>query len=146
MTVNLITKGNAKVGALTVNTDLQVADDTYINGHLGVDVSVNNIADGASMAITAAQLFAGIVTATPTAARGLAAPAAADIIAAVTPLTATGLGFEFVVINLASATHALTLGVATGTTIVGSATIAAASSATFVARIASSSAVVIYRK
>jgi hypothetical protein len=146
MTVNLITKGNAKVGALTVSTDLQVQDDTYINGHLGVDISVNNIADGASMAFTAANLLAGIITATPTAARGLAAPAAADLIAAVTPLTATGIGFEFTVINLAPATHALTLGVATGTTYIGSTTVAAASSATFVARIASGSTVVIYRK
>jgi hypothetical protein len=146
MTVNLITKGNAKVGQLTVAQDLQVGDDVYIKGHLGLDVSVNNIADGASMAFTAAQLLAGIVTATPTTARGLAAPTAATIIAAVTPATAVGSGYEFTVINLAGATHALTLGVATGTTIVGSATIAAASSATFVARIASSSAVVIYRK
>lgn len=146
MTINLITKGNAKVGALAVSTDLQVADDTYINGHLGVDVSVNNIADGASMAFTAAQLLAGIVTATPTTGRGLAAPAAADLIAAVTPLTATGIGFEFTVINLAPTTHALTMGVATGTTYIGSVTVAAASSATFVARIASGSTVVIYRK
>jgi hypothetical protein len=143
---NRLTKGNAYVGALVVNSDLQVQDDTYINGHLGVDISVNNIADGASMAFTAANLLAGIVTATPTTGRTLSAPAAADLIAAVTPITPTGVGFEFVVINLASATHALTLGTATGTTIVGSATIAAASSATFVARIASSSAVVIYRK
>jgi len=143
---NRLTRGNASVGALTVNTDLQVQDDTYINGHLGVDVTVNNIADGASMAITAAQLLAGIVTATPTTGRTVSAPEATALVAAIQPITATGLGFEFVVINLASATHALTLGTATGTTIVGSATIAAASSATFVARIASSSAVVIYRK
>ena len=134
------------MGGLTVQSDLQVADDTYINGHLGVDVSVNNIADGASMAFTATELLAGIVTATPTAARGLAAPAAADIIAAVTPNTATGLGFEFTVINLAAATHALTMGTATGTTYIGSTTVAAATSATFVARIASGTTVVIYRK
>ena len=144
--MNRLTKGKATVGALTVNADLQVQDDTYINGHLGVDVSVTNIADGASMAFVAADLLAGIITATPTQARGLAAPTAATIIAAVNPATATGIGLEFTVINLASATHALTLGTATGTTIVGSATIAAASSATFVARIASDSAVVIYRK
>lgn len=143
---NRLTKGKALLGGLTVGTDLNVSDDTYINGHLGVDVSVNNIADGGSMAFTADNLLAGIITATPTQARGLAAPTAASIIAAVTPNTATGIGIEFTVINLAAATHALTLGTATGTTIVGSATIAAASSATFVARIASSSAVVIYRK
>lgn len=146
MSINLITKGNAKVGALSVSTDLQVGDDIYVAGHMGNYIAVSNITDGASMAITAAQLLNGIVTATPTAARGLAAPAAADIIAAVTPATATGTGFEFTVINLAAATHALTLGVATGTTLVGSVTIAAATSATFVARIASDTTVVIYRK
>lgn len=143
---NRLTKGNAYVGALAVNSDLQVQDDTYINGHLGVDISANDITDGASMTFTAANLLAGIVTATPTTARNLQAPTAATIIAAVTPITSTGVGFEFTVINLAASTHALTLTVNTGTTIVGSATIAAASSATFVARIASSSAVVIYRK
>lgn len=143
---NRLTKGNAYVGALVVNSDLQVQDDTYINGHLGVDISANDITDGASMTFTAANLLAGIVTATPTTARNLQAPTAATIIAAVTPITSTGVGFEFTVINLAASTHALTLTVNTGTTIVGSATIAAASSATFVARIASSSAVVIYRK
>lgn len=146
MAFNRLTKGKATVGALNIGTDLNVADDTYINGHLGVDVSVNNIADGGSMAFTAAQLLAGIVTATPTTARTLSAPTAATLIAAVTPLTSTGIGFEFTVINLAGATHALTLGTATGTTIVGSTTIGAASSATFVARIASGSTVVIYRK
>jgi hypothetical protein len=146
MTVNLITKGNAKVGGLTVSTDLQVGDDIYVKGHLGLDVSVNNITDGASMAFTAAQLLAGIVTATPTAARTLSAPTAATIIAAVTPATPVGSGYEFTVINLASATHVLTLGTATGTTIVGLATIQPATSATFVARIASGTTVVIYRK
>lgn len=143
---NRFTKGKGFFGALTVNTDLQVQDDTYINGHLGVDVSVNDITDGSSMAFTAAQLLAGIVTATPTTARTLSAPTAATIIAAITPATALGIGLEFTVINLAASTHALTLGTATGTTIVGSATIAAASSATFVARVASDTTVVIYRK
>ncbi|CAB4156675.1 hypothetical protein UFOVP655_98 [uncultured Caudovirales phage] len=143
---NRFTKGKGTFGAVTVNTDLQVQDDAYINGHLGVDVSANNIADGASMAFVAADLLAGIVTATPTAARNLQAPTAASIISAVNPATATGIGIEFTVINLASATHALTLTVATGTTFVGSVSVPAATSATFVARIASDSAVVIYRK
>ena len=146
MAVNLITKGNAKVGQLSIAQDLQVGDDIYVAGHLGNNIAVNNIADGASMAITAAQLLNGIVTATPTAARTVSAPTAATLIAAVTPATLVGTGFEFTVINLASATHVLTLGTATGTTIVGLATIQPATSATFVARVASSSAVVIYRK
>ncbi len=146
MSFNRITRGNASVGALTVNADLQVGDDVYVAGHLGNNIAVNNIADGASMAITAAQLLNGIVTATPTAARTVSAPTAATLIAAVTPATLVGTGFEFTVINLASATHVLTLGTATGTTIVGLATIQPATSATFVARIASGTTVVIYRK
>lgn len=133
-------------GEVNVGTDLEVADDAYVTGAFGKGVSVANIEDGASMAFTAANLLGGIVTATPTEARDLQAPTASTIISAVDATTETGLGFEFTVINLAADTHALTLTVNTGTTIVGSATIAAASSATFVARLASTTAVVIYRK
>jgi hypothetical protein len=134
------------VGEVNVGTDLEVADDAYVTGAFGKGVAVTNIADGASMAFTAANLLSGIVTATPTEARNLQAPTADALITAVDADTETGLGFEFTIINLASATHALTLTVNTGTTLVGSVTIAAASSATFVARLASTSAVVIYRK
>ena len=147
-----LTKGEAVAGKLisndevVVGTDLEVADDAYVTGAFGKGVAVTNITDGASMTFTAANLLSGIVTATPTEARNLQAPTAALIIDAVDAETETGLGFEFTVINLAGATHALTLTVNTGTTIIGSATIAAASSATFVARLASISAVVIYRK
>lgn len=146
-----LTKGEAVAGKLisndevVVGTDLEVADDAYVTGAFGKGVAVTNIEDGASMTFTAANLLSGIVTATPTEARDLQAPAA-TIIDAVDAETETGLGFEFTVINLAGATHALTLTVNTGTTIVGSATISAASSATFVARLASTTAVVIYRK
>jgi hypothetical protein len=133
-------------GQVEVGTDLEVADDAYVTGAFGKGVAVTNITDGASMTFTAANLLSGIVTATPTQARNLQAPTAAALIAAVDAETETGLGFEFTVINLAADTHALTLTVNTGTTLVGSATIAAASSATFVARLASTSAVVIYRK
>lgn len=134
------------VGEVNVGTDLEVADDAYVTGAFGKGVAVANIADGASMAFTATNLLAGIVTATPTEARDLQAPTAAAIIEAVDADTETGLGFEFTVINLAGATHALTLTDNTGTTLIGSVTIAAASSATFVARLASTTAVVIYRK
>lgn len=133
-------------GEVIVGTDLEVADDAYVTGAFGKGVAVTNIADGAAMAFTAANLLSGIVTATPTEARDLQAPTAAALIEAVDAQTETGLGFEFTVINLAGATHALTLTVNTGTTLVGSVTIAAASSATFVARLASTTTVVIYRK
>jgi hypothetical protein len=134
------------VGEVNVGTDLEVADDAYVTGAFGKGVAVTNIADGASMTFTAANLLSGIVTATPTEARNIQAPTASALITAVDADTETGLGFEFTIINLASATHALTLTVNTGTTLVGSVTIAAASSATFVARLAATDAVVIYRK
>ena len=134
------------VGEVNVGTDLEVADDAYVTGAFGKGVAVTNIADGASMTFTAANLLTGIITATPTEARNLQAPTASALITAVDADNETGLGFEFTVINLAGATHALTLTVNTGTELIGSVTIAAASSATFVARIASDSAVVIYRK
>jgi hypothetical protein len=133
-------------GEVNVGTDLEVADDAYVTGAFGKGVAVTNIADGASMTFTAANLLSGIVTATPTEARNIQAPTAEALVAAVDAGTDTGLGFEFTIINLAANTHALTLTVNTGTTLVGSVTIAAASSATFVARIASATAVVIYRK
>lgn len=143
----IISSGDVdSTGEVNVGTDLEVADDAYVTGAFGKGVAVTNITDGGSMAFTAANLLSGIITATPTQARDLQAPTAEAIIEAVDADTETGLGFEFTVINLAGATHALTLTVNTGTTIVGSATIGAATSATFVARIASASAVVIYRK
>lgn len=147
-----LTKGEAIAGELisnnevVVGTDLEVADDAYVTGAFGKGVTVTTEADGASMAISATELLGGIIVATPTEARNIQAPTAALLIEAVDADTETGLGFEFTVINLAADTHALTLTVNTGTTIVGSATIAAATSATFVARLASTSAVVIYRK
>jgi hypothetical protein len=143
---NRLTKGEALVGAIKSDADMNIGDDAYITGAFGKGVAVTNIADSASMTFTAANLLSGIVTATPTEARNLQAPTADALITAVDADTETGLGFEFTIINLAGATHALTLTVNTGTTLVGSVTIAAASSATFVARLASTSAVVIYRK
>jgi hypothetical protein len=164
---NRLTRGEALVGALSVDAgisaaeinatdvnaaeisasgDINVGDDVYVTGALGKGVAVANITDGAAMAFTAAQLLGGIITATPTEARDLQAPTAAALVAAVDAGNDVGLGFEFTVINLAPATHGLTLTVNTGTTIIGSPAVAAASSASFVARIASGTAVVIYRK
>jgi hypothetical protein len=143
----LISSGDVEsIGETLVGTDLHVADDIFVQGAFGRGIGIANIADGASMIFTAANLLESIITATPTAARNLQAPLAADIITAVDANDESGIGFEFTIINLASATHALTLTVNTGTTIVGSATIAAASSASFIARIAGAATVVIYRK
>jgi hypothetical protein len=147
-----ITKGEAIAGVLISNdevqvgTDLEVGDDAYVTGAFGKGVAVTNVADGASMTFTAANLLSGIITATPTAARNIQAPTGSSVSTAVDATTETGLGFEFTIINLASVTHVLTLTVNTGTTIVGLATIQPATSASFIARIAAADTVVIYRK
>jgi hypothetical protein len=143
---NRLTKGEALVGAVRTDADMNIGDDAYIMGAFGKGITVTTEADGASMLMTAAELLGGITLATPTQARDIQVPAAADIITAVDAGTDTGLGFEFTVINRAGATHALTLVVNTGTTFIGSVTIPAATSATFVAVIASGTTVVIYRK
>jgi hypothetical protein len=136
---NRLTKGNGLFGALRANGPVRA-------NTLTVKKAANTVTDGASMVITAAQAVTdGIVSATPTQARNIQAPTAAAILALM-PNYKTGDAFEVTIINLAASTYALTLTVNTGTTIVGSATIAAASSGTYLVRVASSTAVVFYRK
>ena len=86
-----------------------------------------------------------IASATPTAARNVTTGTAAAIIALASGY-AVGDTTEFTLINLAGATHVLTLVGGTSVTIVGAATVAAASSGTWYVRIASASTVVLYRK
>ena len=136
---NRFTKGNGLFGALRANGPVRA-------NTLTVKKAANTVADGGSMVITAAQAVTdGIVSATPTQARNIQAPTAAAIIALL-PNYKVGDTFEVTIINLAASTYALTLTVNTGTTIVGSATISAASSGTYLVRVASSTAVVFYRK
>lgn len=135
---NRLTKGKALFGSI-------VSNGTVKANLLTQQKSVNNITDGGSMAISAANALAGIVSSTPTTARNIQAPTAASLISAMAGET-TGDCFEVTIINLSASAANMTLTVNTGTTIVGSATIASASSATFIVRVASSSAVVFYRK
>jgi hypothetical protein len=74
-----------------------------------------NIADGGSMAMTAANLLTSIITATPTTARDIQLPTAAALEAAT--VFAIDDSFDFSVITLAA--FALTITVNTGVTIVG---------------------------
>ena len=137
---NLLTKGKGLFGSLRTSGPIRTS------GRFSEKRAANTVADGASMVISAAQLYTdGIVSATPTAARNIQAPTAASIIALANGY-ATGDTFEFTLVNLAAATHALTLTVNTGLTIVGSAAVAAASSGTWLVRVASASTVVCYRK
>jgi hypothetical protein len=136
---NRLTKGKGLFGSLRTNGPVRAA-------RVSETRAANTVADGASMVISAAQFYTdGIVSATPTTGRNIQAPTAASIIALANGYS-TGDTFEFTLINLAAATHALTLTVNTGLTIVGSASVAAASSGTFMCRVASSTTVVLYRK
>lgn len=135
---NRLTKGKALFGSI-------VSNGTVKANLLTQQRSANNIADGASMTFSAANALAGIITATPTTARNIQAPTAASLLSAMAG-EAVGDCFEVTIINLSASAAAMTLTVNTGTTIVGSASIASASSATFIVRVASTSAVVFYRK
>lgn len=84
-----------------------------------------NIADGASMAFTAASLLGGIVTATPSTGRNIQLPTGALIDAA--SEFAIGDSFDFSLITLAA--FALTITVNTNVTIVGAAATAGTSGA-----------------
>jgi len=102
-----------------------------------------NIADGASMAMTAAELLTSIVTATPTASRNIQLPTAATLEAAT--VFAIDDSFDFSLITLAA--FALTITVNTGVTIVGGAATGAASgsAARFRLRKTAASTFIVYR-
>lgn len=151
--MNRLTKGKALVGALsidaqdiTISDDLVVGGDSRTTGVAAVKRSAATITDGASMVASAANIITNtIASATPTQARNVTTGTAADIIALCTNY-AVGDTTEFTLINLAASTYALTLQGGSDVTIVGSATVAAASSATWYVRIASATTVVLYRK
>ena len=103
-------------------------------------------ATDAATTLTAEQACGSIVTMTPTAARAVTTPVAADIITELGAQAKVGQTFEVSVINLASATHAITFTAgATGVTVVGNAVVAAAGGGTFTGRVASATTVVFYR-
>jgi hypothetical protein len=107
-------------------------------------------ATDAATTLTGDQTAHAIVTMTPGAARNLTTATAAQIVAAI-PEPRAGTCFELTVINGAAATHAITLVAGSGVTlggVAGMATIAAASSATYLGRITATGtpAVTFYRK
>lgn len=109
------------------------------------DVAVGNI----TATVTATQVRQGLLKSTPGAAITLTSPTAALLVAADVD-AAVGRGYEFTVINLAGVTYVITLAAGTGITLVGLATVAPATSATFYVRYtnvtASSEAITILRK
>jgi len=102
-----------------------------------------NIADGASMAMTAAELLTSIITATPTTGRNIQLPTAATLEAAT--VFAIDDSFDFSLITLAA--FALTITVNTGVTIVGGAATGAASgsAARFRLRKTAANTFIVYR-
>ena len=131
-------KGNSTSGAVTRK---RVED--YITAREKVaEVAL----DDAAATLTAAQLLESkLFTQTPTAARTLTTATAALIVAALTD-EVEGTSFEFTIVNKASATHAITLAGGTDVTIVGSASVAAATSGSFVGVVQSDNTVKVYRK
>ena len=93
-------------------------------------------ATDAATTLTAAQCVQGIVTMTPTAGRALTTPTGAELKTFFDGRLEIGASFELTVVNVAAATYAVTLtAAASGITlggVAGMATVAAASSATYV--------------
>jgi len=120
-----------------------VAPTISNNGNWQPQDAPANIADGASMIATAADVLTGIVTATPTTTRSIQLPLATNLDLATE--FAIGDSFDFSVITLAA--FALTITVNTGVTIVGSAATAATSgaSARFRLRKTAAATFIVYR-
>jgi hypothetical protein len=106
-----------QAGASGANYAVGTAPTISNNGNWQPQPAPANIADGGSMAATAANLLTSIITATPTASRDIQLPTGAALDAATE--WAIDDSFDFSVITLAA--FALTLTVNTGVTIVGSA-------------------------
>jgi len=132
----LYTRGDILAGGR-----LDLSGNALFYGILSDVQSVNDIADGGSMVVTAAQVAGGIVTATLTTGRNIQLPTAASIIALIG--SAVGTTIEFTYINLAA--QIATFTVNTGTTIVGAAAVAASVSAKWLVRVTSGTTVVVYR-
>jgi len=103
----------------------------------------------AAAGLSAAQTIDAIVTMTPTATRVVTSATAAEIVAALGGTPSLGTTFELTFVNSAAAQVITFTPNASGCTIVGAAgavTVAAATSATYVGRVASLTSVVFYRK
>jgi len=141
MAFNRITRGTALVGAL------EVSGPTRLRGTASVKRTAATIADGASMVATAAHIVTNtLVTSTPTTARNVTTAIGADIIALLAGAQ-VGDCTEFTIVNLAASAATITLVAgATGVTLVGLATVPAATSGTWLVRYDSATAVTFYRK
>ena len=135
---NRFTKGKGLLGS--IRTSGVIAANTATK-----KATVTTLTD-ATETLTAAMVVTngGLLVGTPTATRAKTIPTGTLTCAALLGY-AVGDTFEVNFINLAGATYALTVTAATGATIVGSATVAAATSATYRVRVSATDTVVWYR-
>ena len=99
----------------------------------------------AGTTLSAAESCGAVITATPTGNRTITTATAAAIKAELADQYKVGQTFELHVVNLASATHGLTLAGGDSVTVTGDAVVAAATSGTFVGRVTSATAITFYR-
>ena len=132
-----------QAGASGAYYSVGVAPDISNNGNWQPQGAPADIADGASMIATAANVLTGIITATPTTTRNIQLPLGSNLDLATE--WAIGDSFDFSVITLAA--FALTLTVNTNVTIVGAAATAATAgaSARFRCRKTAADTFVVYR-
>ena len=106
--------------------------------NLGVTSTVRPLtaASNADVTLTAAQTIGGVVTMTPASTdKTITTPTASAIVSGLGDGARVGSSFELTIVNVASATRALTLAAGTGITLggaTGMATVAAATSATYI--------------
>ena len=106
--------------------------------NLGVTSTIRPVlaASNADTVLTAAQTIGGIVTMTPASTdKTITTPSASAILSQLGDGARVGSSFELTIVNVASATRALTFAAGSGVTLGGAtamATISAASSATYV--------------
>jgi hypothetical protein len=99
----------------------------------------------AAATLTSSQIISSrLFTITTTAARALTSATASEILTTMSG-ESVGSTFEFMIVNLAASTHAATLTAGTGVTLVGVAAVSAGTSATFMGRVDSTTAITIYR-
>ena len=138
-----------KAGILSNGDDLNLIRGRlqYANYDVSRDMEpVTEVAlTAGAKTLTAAQLVdSRIFKQTPSAATTNTTDTAANIIAALGDYT-TGTHVNFTVVNLASATYVITIAGGSSVTLVGLATIAPATSATFKLVVASSTTMKLYR-
>ena len=146
--MRLSPSGNVIVGATTSDHRFRVNGTIQCDATLRIGTTFTRNAvpvnSNVSTTATAASLLTGIRTGTPTANIDLQMPTGTDLDAAFVSL-ANNQTLEWTVINLASATHAITVTANTDHTVVGNMVVAANSSARFASRKTAANTFITYR-